>query len=70
MPFKGLRNSKFSAKQAYTGTDNFVNRLYSGDTRRGLEKFYKESPDNVVKIQDSIILPLALGFDTKDLGNS
>lgn len=68
--FKGLRNSKFSAKQAYTGTDNFVNRLYSGDTRRGLEKFYKESPDNVVKIQDSIILPLALGFDTKDLGNS
>lgn len=65
--FKGLMNSRFSAKRAYTGTDNFVNRMYAGDTRKGLEKFYKESPDNVIKIQDSIILPLALGFDTQEV---
>ena len=64
--YKALRE-EFNAKRTYTNTDNFINRLYSGDTKHGVQKFFKESDDNVIKIKDSLILPLVLGFDAKDL---
>ena len=64
--FKVLRD-EFNAHKTFTNTDNFINRLYAGDTKQGLKRFFNESgEDNVIRIKDSLILPIVLGFDTKE----
>lgn len=67
--FKCLRQSGFSVREAYYGTDNFINRMYAGSTKKGLEGFFKRGTDgrDVIEVKDSIILPLVLGFDVKDI---
>lgn len=64
--FKSIREHKFNAMKTYYGTDNFINRTYAGNTKKGFETFFKDSDDNVVEVKDTIILPLVLGFDIKD----
>lgn len=61
--YKCLVGFGFSARKKYTGTDNFLQRMDYGDNKKGLASFFKKAPNNVIEIQDSVIMPLVLGFE-------
>ena len=60
--FKSLYHSQFKAQRKYKKTDNFLNRMFYGDTKQALSGFFKEAPEGKIGIEDSIILPLVLGL--------
>ena len=66
--FKSLMEFEFKSKKKYISTDNFINRQFYGDTKRGLDKFFKDSTDNVIEIKDSVILPIVLGLNNERQG--
>ena len=62
LAYKCLVGAGFSARAKYTRTRNFLERMVYGDTKRGLESFYKEAQGNAMPIQDSVVMPIILGF--------
>ena len=62
--YKSLVGFQFKARRKYTQTENFLERMDYGDGKRGLAGFFKKSENNVIPIQDSVIMPMVLGFKT------
>lgn len=57
--FKCLMKNEFSARRRVSQSDNFINRMYSGDTKRGLKKFFKEG-NTEITLEQSVLTPILL----------